>query len=690
LSIQNFLFKAFYIRLILARFIMASSVSTNPLLFILTFSPDLISQFSSLLNFCVRNKEALGTIAALIGVAAKGGPFLVKYFRLRKDRKTLHTRIGAELYTVEEINRATSFYIEPDCQSIDPSGGEDFRKVYAVRQNAFESLDKLFGSSTEHRHTLVLADSGMGKTSLLLNYYARHWRNNIGNYKIAILPLGRKNVDARITEIQDRSDTVLFLDAFDEDTVAIDNHRERLRVLLDLTEGFYHVLITCRTQFFEKDTEIPKETGLVRFGVTAAGQEREYMFYKLYLSPFSDGQVKIYLRRRFPFWRFRQREKALEIAAKMPDLTIRPMLLAHIQDLLGSTDELRYTVQIYEAMIAAWLIREQAYVNPANLRRFSEFLAADIYSNRQQRGSERIPSDDALKLASRLAMPLQGWQLRGRSLLNRDAEGNLKFAHRTLMEYLFVRHFSAFPNTIAKTEWTDQMKRFWWELVIIAWRRRNDDRETGGPFGNLHKMPALQIWDEGRIFSDLKTADLEGLEVLHLPPFIKNRVSPKKLSEPDLLEGIRHGATLNESYRRWYKNFPGFFRHNEYEGPTGTQAAVVDHITGLMWADTASQPSSYLNALRHAEDLRRSKWAGYSDWRLPTLPESLSLLATSSLTVHLNPHQYPYSLFKFWENNLWLSDADEHAVPLSIDYGSEKLVRIGAKEACLRVVRQVI
>ena len=61
--------------------------------------------------------------------------------------------------------------------------------------------------------------------------------------------------------------------------------------------------------------------------------------------------------------------------------------------------------------------------------------------------------------------PLDDWKLTRRSLLNRDAVGNYKFAHRSIMEYLFVHKFIQGDKSCVSVEWTDQMKLFLKERV---------------------------------------------------------------------------------------------------------------------------------------------------------------------------------------------------------------------------------
>src|SRR5690606_23496512 len=139
---------------------------------------------------------------------------------------------------------------------------------------------------------------------------------------------------------------------------AIKGHRERLFNLMEQCKKFKKVIITCRTQFFPKAEEIPVETGIIKFGPQKAGDKGVYEFWKLYLSPFDDDDVKNYLKKKYPLWKYSERKKALEIAIKIPNLSVRPMLLAYIPDILDSKKDIRLAYQLYEAMVEAWLERE--------------------------------------------------------------------------------------------------------------------------------------------------------------------------------------------------------------------------------------------------------------------------------------------------------------------------------------------
>lgn len=610
---------------------------------------------SSAVNTAKSHWSFLTTCGTVIGTSIKFGPIVKKRYRAISDRLFLKKRIGAELYTLEDLLKATECYIEPECQSIDPSGSEDFRKIVTVREGAHATLEKILDPKSSQRFTILLADSGMGKSTLLLNFYVRYCRRTTPRYKVALVPLGVPESDDLIKSVEDKSNTVLLLDAFDEDTKAIADHRARLGEILELSKTFCHVLITCRTQFFERDDEIPKATGIIRIGVTSAGEERVYSFYKIYLSPFSDEKIDFYLNARFPFWKWRARAKARSLAARVPDLTVRPMLLAHIQELLEIGRTYRTSAEIYWAMIDAWLIREKRFVDPVSLKRFSIALAKDIYVHRLVRGSEKIPPGEASKLATSQAIPLQGWQLRGRSLLNRDAEGNLKFSHRTIMEFLFVVSFMTESsheflrklqwNTKADPiEWTDQMKRFWWDLVRTSGNAVHDV-ELGKAFGDL------------RGFFHLKTK-----------PLITLRSQPDHFTPEQIQIYVQKVSTINLTYHYCVQHAPSFLEALETKG-SEMGVVVIDYVTGLMWESDCRPTTSFTEAEALARNLDKTRFAGFTGWRLPTVEEAMSLLPNDAISTYARKE--PSSHFLCWATEIWVLDKTPKNQNYKFSYKSE-------------------
>ncbi|MBD3343053.1 MAG: DUF1566 domain-containing protein, partial [Candidatus Lokiarchaeota archaeon] len=407
---------------------------------------------------------------------------------------------------------------------------------------------------------------------------------------------------------------------------AIIDHAERLINLMQLTRDFQKVLITCRTQFFPKDEEIPIETGIVKIGPVPAGHKAQYIFHKLYISPFTMNQIEDYLKRRFPIWKKKCRKQARDMIEKIPKLSVRPMLLAHIEDLVGKELELKYAFQVYEEMVEAWLIREEGKlegIKKEPLRDFSELLAIEIFKNREQRKSERIPKSALTEFAESFKIPLEDWQLSGRSLLNRDAVGNYKFAHRSIMEYLFVKRFLEIQSDARpKIEWTDQMFQFLYEMI-------NHYQE--------HNMK----------LADLTHIDLKRLIKTTKGPLYKLRSKKKSLFEHDVHKMIRQ---YNMFEFRENLSGRGLFHLYDVDEENGI---VIDHTTGLMWQQSGTpNRKTYKDAEKWIANLNWNCFAGYSDWRLPTLEEAMSLMESEKKNRDL----YIHPVFDNLQRWIWTAD----------------------------------
>jgi hypothetical protein len=447
------------------------------------------TSLSSIEEFINNNKDnvplyalvlgAIGIVIAFLGFGVATTnlfyshilPRLITFY----DRWSLNKQLDF-IYTDDDLKEYLKYYIEPFVTAIDPSRDEEPHATINVKSGLFITMDGLLNEDSEHTHIILLADSGMGKTSALLNYAARHYRRFRRKYQLKIVPLSDPKAIEKISNIKNQHNVVLFLDAFDEDTLAIKDHNKRLDEIMKATYNFRRVVISCRTQFFLKDEDIPLDPGILRVAPRAVGERASYVFHKMYLSPFTREQAGLYLKQRFPLWKLRgkYRRQAFEMVEKIEHLAARPMLLAHIPALVkNGKRDISYSVQIYEEMVRGWLEREVGFIDDKDeMRRFSEMLAVYLFLNRQARKSEHVSPTELLKLARKWRIPIEkwkkglpDWQIRTRSLLNRDAAGNYKFSHQSILEYFFVKRYIDGDKQCTTVDWTDQMRSFYWEFL---------------------------------------------------------------------------------------------------------------------------------------------------------------------------------------------------------------------------------
>jgi len=121
---------------------------------------------------------------------------------------------------------------------------------------------------------------------------------------------------------------------------------------------------------------------------------------------------------------------------------------------------------------------------------------------------------------------------------------------------------------------------------------------------------------------DLSRALRKGLTELGFATPLLLRSRPlENLSPADVTQMIKE----RDFYADNYWNGKGI--HHEYEPLTiDGEPVIMDHTTGLTWRQGSKGRMSYQNAENYIAELNARKFAGFEDWRLPTLEEALSLM----------------------------------------------------------------
>ena len=112
---------------------------------------------------------------------------------------------------------------------------------------------------------------------------------------------------------------------------------------------------------------------------------------------------------------------------------IRPMLLAYIDDLImDETKNFDYAYEIYCELVLKWIEREP--INNERLYSFSVKVAEYMF----WKHTIYISISEIEDLCKNYNIPIDKMNARARSLLTRNANGDYKFSHKSILEYFLA------------------------------------------------------------------------------------------------------------------------------------------------------------------------------------------------------------------------------------------------------------
>ena len=378
------------------------------------------------------NISKIDSIVNIIAVILRGGAFIggvacgliASILRLKLKRNQYKY---LNLVVDNQTKQSMKYYIPTRAQEVDPCDDvcttDSFIKLIPF------FINKVFKNS-DTQYFVILADSGMGKTTFLLKLFFEYYKKLLKKYDIVFIPLLLDSSIERIRKIQNKPNTILLLDGLDEDRYAIEDYNMRLKDICNETVLFHKIIISCRTQFFPNSDSEPGYTDRIRFGVGKKSVE----FVKYYISPFNEKEIKIYLSKKYnPIFERNKIKRSQKVIRNCPELMVRPMLLAYINDLIeDKAEEYNYVYKIYNQLVYSWIEREA--INNETLYNFSEQIAEYMYSNR----TVYIKVNEIQKICEEYGIQLNTLEAKSRSLLNRNADGVYKFSHKSILEFILA------------------------------------------------------------------------------------------------------------------------------------------------------------------------------------------------------------------------------------------------------------
>lgn len=373
---------------------------------------------------------------------------LYKWVLIPKLKKNEYIRNHVDSGYAEHLfSKASKYYINTCFQNIPPSNFPDM--MDSIRSVSSQDMikkylnDILVESNSDSPLYCVLGGSGMGKTSFLINLlktYVRKYRIDQRPYDIELVNLAGENFHDKISSINQPRNTILLLDAIDENPQAVSNYDTFIDSLERDIESFPIVVLTCRTQFFPDEEHEPKQSKLRNNG----RKKGFYAYTRHYISPFSDNDVEKYLWKKY-FLKFKKIRNARKIVQQCTSFTHRPLLLSFIDVLLDAKRDYSSLLDIYETLIEKWLDREATTDdNPSswklNMMQLLQKAAVRMYYNFQTAGYY-MESEELNNMLSECNLSHMQHQFKGRSLLNRDALGLWKFSHKSFLEFFLAKEY---------------------------------------------------------------------------------------------------------------------------------------------------------------------------------------------------------------------------------------------------------
>jgi len=407
-----------------------------------------------------------------VSLTIAGGVFatvrwIIPWFIQRRKESRL-SRCLHPFYTASEIKTHTKYYIPTQCQSKSPTESSEINRDTEPREPLIPYFLRIFEKDKDDYVFMVLADSGMGKTTFMINLYDTYRRRWAKKYQIRLLPFNA-GIDEELDKIPEevRKETILLLDGLDEDPQAIEQPNERIATLLKKVSHFQTVVITCRTQFFTKEEDIP--SALPFSSLSPARAPRRIV--TRYISPLQQDEIKVFLRKKFGRFSLRYRN-CLQFIEQYKELVARPMILSYIDYLVEKAPNYQYSYQVYAQIIQRWLERERNIRNKGpqfatNLYNFSRFFALEVYKR-----SEHLAITDLSilqQLSTEHQVELDLFDMQAHSLLTRGAHNNYKFSHKSLLEYFLALELFENPQFLPDFkgfEGFDMLKIFYQEMVL--------------------------------------------------------------------------------------------------------------------------------------------------------------------------------------------------------------------------------
>lgn len=375
---------------------------------------------------------------------------------IKQEKADIYARCIEDLGDTKDLAEVLEFgpFIPVNAQQ---EGPHDNAENPLPSDNRYELVPRLLneifppqGQSTKRLRYAILAGSGMGKSifsaSFCKDYIEnKKYKNSQLPYAIRAVNLAGKSIndiEEVVKSISEPWKTILVLDSLDENQEANNEYLTFMQKLDTIIDKVKVVIITVRTQFYSKSQEEPKLGTKNQY----AAENSTLKWNIHYISPFTQEEAYEYIKQKYSIGTAKY-EKACALINKTTAVMGRPLVLSFIDDLLSIYGEISY-VKIYHEIINKWLKRE-IYLCPSNERPIDTISNDDVRLLNLYNFTKQIAvvlsqkdgfsmdhdSYEGFLETLKLETP---YSFQSRSLLNRTSRGDIKFAHKSFLEFFIA------------------------------------------------------------------------------------------------------------------------------------------------------------------------------------------------------------------------------------------------------------
>lgn len=340
------------------------------------------------------------------------------------------------------------------------------------------------------RHYLLLGDAGTGKTAALVHLYAKYVQKHPFTNRITLLSLrgGTEIGDIKQLLAKKGKKELLLLDALDENQRARkpDEFVQFCNELSSVCSQFDHVIITCRPQLFESESQ---EADAIQSHLG----EKWGKYNRLRLSDLSERQFETFLGEKYasdPKRLAAAKGIVDSLDEKAKNVFFRPIILTHLDDIVDEAvshnRKPQNVLEIYDIIVAKQIDRELNKHTPPrdNIKGQRQHwwdITSEVagYMYRNDKSSLTREELEAIPSLPKDTSPRQRiW------FTTRRGEKGYEFFHRSFYEYFMAYRFLLKPDEIGSVYNMDFALQLYGDLTeaVIS--------EKDVRFANLDKLPS--------------------------------------------------------------------------------------------------------------------------------------------------------------------------------------------------------